>query len=353
MSFLKYFSARFLTQGKNGDLRRIGGGAGIPVVIIPRSRVSFDRIKLTGRGSKARRAAKLHASQKSPYENLRTRIVLDKSDPNKGVIWSWDGTLSKRSDDALFQPNSIPETLARMPMKDGVRLVKCLDGVEAQIWNDSALQASRWWPEEPSEQDWVFFLRSARQSTTPETLRCRHAVLVPWRQNMSPLDKDPENLYRSFSPATLAILMSIAFLSISSFQATRIIVNTVQTANIEAAYHENLQSNRPALTERRKAVAALAEIVKIADAEPPANAAAIIEAFLQELSTSDATVKRIAIFNDEFEALATPKQEIDQTDLVQRLEKYDLLNDVYLEVQGNGRGLVIRANTPALQREPS
>lgn len=45
-------------------------------------------------------------------------------------------------------------------MRDGVRLVACNDGVEAQVWDHNFLKAARWWPNIPGNQEWSLFTRT-------------------------------------------------------------------------------------------------------------------------------------------------------------------------------------------------
>ena len=54
-----------------------------------------------------------------------------------------------------------PETLMRESMAaNGVRLVRCLEGFEAQAWQGGHLHASRWWSEPPAAGEAEVWLRS-------------------------------------------------------------------------------------------------------------------------------------------------------------------------------------------------
>lgn len=54
------------------------------------------------------------------------------------------------------------------PASDGIRLLECRLGVEAQFWLGGAMQVSRWWAELPSLEQWLNFQRGAR---IPEVFR--------------------------------------------------------------------------------------------------------------------------------------------------------------------------------------
>jgi hypothetical protein len=77
-------------------------------------------------------------------------------------IWLWDAS-RVASDGAAM----LPET-ALHPAGDGVRLVRCIDGFEAQYWSAGELQKAHWWKSSPDTVDWVQFLRSAGLVPTEE-----------------------------------------------------------------------------------------------------------------------------------------------------------------------------------------
>jgi|WetSurMetagenome_2_1015567.scaffolds.fasta_scaffold05640_2 hypothetical protein len=83
---------------------------------------------------------------------------------NQGVAqtWVWDFSIIETAqiDQNLKNPYALPETLLRPKLENGVQLLKCLDGVEGQIWKDNILIASRWWAEIPDIKIWQNFLRA-------------------------------------------------------------------------------------------------------------------------------------------------------------------------------------------------
>ncbi|MDP2006311.1 MAG: PilN domain-containing protein [Rubrivivax sp.] len=52
-----------------------------------------------------------------------------------------------------------PEPLLQAPLESGVRLLRGIDGYEAQHWREGLLQVSRWWPESPDAAQWLEFER--------------------------------------------------------------------------------------------------------------------------------------------------------------------------------------------------
>ena len=78
------------------------------------------------------------------------------------------------AESSLLPPPAAPDT---------ERLVRVLRGVEGQAWRSGILVASRWWPEGPSRDAWVQFLRAA-------SIQGAHASAVPEIETL-PLAKAP------------------------------------------------------------------------------------------------------------------------------------------------------------------
>jgi hypothetical protein len=83
---------------------------------------------------------------------------------NQGVAqtWLWDSSKVEtfQTEQNLKNPYNIPETVLRPKLENGVQLLKCLDGIEGQIWKDNILIASHWWAEIPDIRIWQNFLRA-------------------------------------------------------------------------------------------------------------------------------------------------------------------------------------------------
>lgn len=108
----------------------------------------------------------MQAEAWQPFEDTACLLSLR---GESGLVLAWD-RMRVQQDMAAFvaEPRRcrlVPEPMLRQVGADGARLVRCLEGVEAQIWRDGWLQASRWWPDAPGEQEWRLFLHA---SATPE-----------------------------------------------------------------------------------------------------------------------------------------------------------------------------------------
>ena len=153
MNFSQYIIKCFtpdlrLDLGGQSDVLRVGGKLGGGLSVIPRKNCSFRRVKLAGKDSKGVKAA-LFRYQNEFHTPGRTLITKVQKNKDYLEIWECDENIAGRK---------IVETMIRVPMKIGARLVSCVEGYEGQIWREYELIASRWWSAPPLSQDWNNFI---------------------------------------------------------------------------------------------------------------------------------------------------------------------------------------------------
>jgi len=132
-------------------------------VVIARSRCRLRWFRLAGLPVGERLAAlRLQVQAWRPFENTAARLVLFGVD---GLAIAWDATAAQQQliSDGLLPERCqfIPETLMQPVGADGLRLLRCAEGFEAQCWRDEALHASRWWAEPLAAQDWQEFVHAS------------------------------------------------------------------------------------------------------------------------------------------------------------------------------------------------
>jgi len=104
---------------------------------------------------------RLKIRQWSPFKEYYSYPVWHSNEQVQ--VWIWDKQLQ---DEQVKQLNfkkvvAIPETLLRLrPPIDILRLIHCLEGIEAQVWQRNALIASRWWAQMPTVTEWIQFQRT-------------------------------------------------------------------------------------------------------------------------------------------------------------------------------------------------
>src|SRR5690606_37656970 len=116
-----------------------------PVLLLARDLCAFGLFSTAALPRRRRRqAAMLHARLAAPY--LRAGSALSKAGDDYGVWW-WDAArveaLLAAQEGLTGAPVLTPETLAQ-PRGEGWRIVRLMQGYEAQLWRDKALVASAW-----------------------------------------------------------------------------------------------------------------------------------------------------------------------------------------------------------------
>jgi hypothetical protein len=90
----------------------------------------------------------------APFDRSEYRVVM-RGDAAMAFAWDADAIGAKLlAAGAAADASIVPEGLLQAPpTRDGLRVVRCLDGVEAQAWRQQVLVASRWWPGAVSDEE--------------------------------------------------------------------------------------------------------------------------------------------------------------------------------------------------------
>jgi hypothetical protein len=129
--------------------------------VVGRAFCRFSRFDLKTVPVKRRKQAlQLQLNQWSPFAKPEFAIVFEE---HAALVWCWDGNWLQMQKTELpqqwHQAHAIPESALFSPLENGVRLISCLDGVEAQFWKNNELHASRWWQQSPELDDFIAFCR--------------------------------------------------------------------------------------------------------------------------------------------------------------------------------------------------
>ncbi len=316
--------------------------------MLSRAVCSFSRVRVSGRNAKARAAAKLGVAFRQGYSEPQTRLVRDAADPLQAGVWSWDGAFIIETGQMARAVRVIPETLARSGYDNGARLIRCIDGLEGQVWRDSSLVASRWWPKTPAAREWQHFIRAAQAPLDMAQGAAPTPCEAPFRDDLPFIDPEPENLRLTFAPARIGAAAACVLALVAAFEATQLVTHRSEAAASSAQIREALAENSTAIEARRRALEAAAQIEQLAETENPAT---VVEALLAIASEFPASSARLANFrvNDrtvEARIIADENAEFDIPVLVSRLEKNNVLTDVFIERRG-AQTLGITATTVA------
>lgn len=149
--------------------------------MLSRALCLFQRLDLGNVPTRGREdALRLKLRQWSPFPDTAEYVVWR---GRQALVWIWDAAWQQaRAEASGSRPvRVLPETLLYPPAADGVRLVRCLEGLEGQYWRDALLWDSHWWPEAPSTAAWWRFQRGCgallSPPPAPEEMRW---MATPW-----------------------------------------------------------------------------------------------------------------------------------------------------------------------------
>jgi hypothetical protein len=137
-------------------------------------------------------AAALQLRQLSPFAETGAYVV---ASPARATVWYWDGAEVERAAASLALPAQdlwvVPESVMYAPAGDGLRLIACADGVEAQRWDGGVIVASRWWPRAPGAAEWSLFARqlgaaAAEVGSAVPALQRPARLRAPWATSALP-----------------------------------------------------------------------------------------------------------------------------------------------------------------------
>jgi hypothetical protein len=119
--------------------------------------------RLTGIPASERLAAlRLQVEAWQPFAKTAGRLALT-GDEGLAVVWD-DAAVRQQLLAAGLAPERcqlLPDVLMQAAAGDGLRLVRGLEGYEAQSWQDGVLRASRWWAEPLQARDWQEFVHAS------------------------------------------------------------------------------------------------------------------------------------------------------------------------------------------------
>ncbi len=350
MSWPPYLLPGILKRNSDGTFVRLDGGKGPPVLLVPRSELSFERLRLAGDLAKTRAALRLKLAEARGYLDPRIRVVRAPLNPAEAIAWCWDGAnASKSFKSRLLLPPSIPEPMFYSSVEAGARLLRCIEGFEGQIWREGSLRISRWWPVVPDRIEWLTFLRSAQQPVEAGADQTPAPIAEPLRAGRSgifrAIDPDPENLVRQFSPGRVAVAASVAVAAVTGVLGAQYIVVGAQAAALEGRYAKIVAANQPMIEARTRALGLRAEAVAAAARIPQHNALDVLGGFLAAASFENATVETVRFNDRTFEARLAPKKAIDAVALIAQLERIEGLIDVSAAVDPRNGSITVRAGT--------
>lgn len=179
--FQSLFSPRRYLQTRNSLSRPAGKRPGPRQWVMARSLCLYNVFVLGDIPAAERvNALNLRIRQWSPFAETGRYILWSASgSPLIAHVWIWDD--AERDKAAKGSEKNIrifPETaFHKPPEEDMLRLAVCTEGLEAQIWRSGNLEAGRWWPDIPPDDEWKRFLIA--HDMNPD-IQIPRAEDIPW-----------------------------------------------------------------------------------------------------------------------------------------------------------------------------
>ena len=301
------------------------------------------------------KAASFQVQQELGFRAPRSLVIPDGKTGKQAGVWSWETAMPEADtnlDPALLRGlTTFPESLARKGLEEGTRLVRCIDGIEGEIWSGGFLLASRWWPAEPTEDEWHYFLRSARVSGETSDI-LKKSVPKPrdaeWITGIPPIQPDDRSLSASLSPSRLAAIFALFALAVVIFDLTKIGIHTLQIRNIEQRLSENSEARSNLARLRRVSLARNTQSGILASVGDETLLTETLARTLSILPADSLVFRRINFSVDELTIEARAQNTMDSTAIVEQLEADTFIREAFIEsVRGNQLVTIrIRVATP-------
>ena len=107
-------------------------------------------------------ALRLELSQWTPFPNSDYYIGWH---AQQALVWCWNADqVSPAIAAQKLKPQRVrilPESVLHAALQNGLCLTQCQQGYEGQLWCEQKLTRSRWWPQLPTQGEWLMFQRDA------------------------------------------------------------------------------------------------------------------------------------------------------------------------------------------------
>jgi hypothetical protein len=317
------------------------------LLILSRRLTRFASLELPPMARRRRLAAlRLQLGQLTPYERTGAFALLGAA---RAALWYWDRTAVDNTAQSLEvdSPWVVPEALMTAPGADGLRLVACAEGVEAQQWRDGLPVGCQWWPRPPGETEWTAFLRQLGPQAAGEAmppLQRLPWLRTPWAVNALPAEQavgaaSVERL--AYGAGALALAIWASWLA-----GAWIKVEVTSRRNAEALAAVS-QTREPAVRARREAIEDARYVEQLYAALKP-DPRGVLVALAQALPVEGLALADFDLRDGMVRARLTSKAANPPiTELVERLNASAAITDAKVNTESGGRAVIVTAQTRA------
>lgn len=135
--------------GADGDAQPVGA------ILLSRALCRFSLYRASPELSRAHiaRAVRTHAEANAPFVETGTLLLRS---PHGAEIWYWDKAQASAGVSSKALTTLAPESLFR-EAGEGWRILACVEGFEAQYWQEGGLVASTWRRHAFTREQWIAF----------------------------------------------------------------------------------------------------------------------------------------------------------------------------------------------------
>ncbi len=288
------------------------------------------------------RALKLMIDEASPYA---TTGYLAEWGKGEAGAWLWDQeAVTQAMITAGHDPRAVvvlPETALQQPGETGARLVEVLDGHEGQVWRGGLLKASRYWPRQPDQAEWIRFLRA---SGDPEALR--HAsVTAPgapvWLERPWPR-RSAGSLFSEFRGWKVAAAIGCCAVLPFAYQVGQIAVMAAEARRLGADLRRIESEAAPVLAARDAAVKSAARVRQLEALRPYPGPVEVMARIAEKLPTNGTVLQDLNYQQGEVRFTLTGQPNFDAPFYVRALSSVPIFTDVNAENSPAPGTLVLR-----------
>jgi len=240
---------------------------------------------------------------------------------------------------------TLPETLLLPAQQDGVVLQACSTGVEAQVWRNRQLVASRWWLEVPDSAAWLNFQRSAgvapgAQVEQPPAIHRAHEPAwldEPWAPVLS-LSAMLERARVRTHLVAASLLAALLLPTLWLLHANWLLAQDIDALEVEKA--QLMSQAQPVLTARNEALADMAKLDTLLAAVSHPDALTLISHVAKLLPGDSSRIRKLEMDGRRLRLVLAVPAGTPRITYVRALEGGGWLQDVREDTQDETPGMV-------------
>jgi len=250
----------------------------------------------------------------------------------QALVWGWDADAVQQAIAAQgLKPQRariLPESVLQTPVENGLVLSRCHEGYEGQLWREAQLERSRWWPQLPTQDEWLMFQRDAsitpgEQQTQPPAPRLSPLNLQPWVSETGSAGDQKMQLERLVMALCLLLLLLPTFWYGFSLYKLHSSIEQLQeqqaTLQLEA---------EPIMQARSQALDSLARINVLRAIAPYPGQLALMEKIAEVLPQDKSYLKDWDFQAGQLKITVTSASDISTTFLISVLQQAGPFGDV-------------------------